>query len=85
MVTSRSIHVTGNAVISGLSMAEKYSIVYMYNIFLSHSSVDGYLGCFHVLAIEKNAVMNIAVHVSVFVSRGFLRIDAQEWDCQIKW
>ena len=28
----------------------RYSIVYMYHIFI-HSSVDGHLGCFHVLAI----------------------------------
>ena len=27
----------------------------MYHLFLIHSSVDGHLGCFHVLAIEKSA------------------------------
>ena len=32
-------------------MAEYYSIVYMYHSFLIHSSADGHLGCFHVLAI----------------------------------
>ena len=32
-------------------MAEWYSIVYMYHIFFIHSSVDGHLGCFHVLTI----------------------------------
>ena len=36
----------------------------MYYIFLIHSSVDGYLGCFRVLAIVNSAVMNIGVHVS---------------------
>ena len=30
---------------------EQYSILYMYHIFFIHSSVDGHLGCFHVLAI----------------------------------
>ena len=37
----------------------------MYHSFLIHSSVDGYLGCFHVLAIIDSAEMNIAVHVSL--------------------
>ena len=36
----------------------------MYHIFFIHSSVDGYLGCFHVLAIVSSATMNIGVHVS---------------------
>ena len=37
----------------------------MYHSFFIHSSVDGYLGCFYVLAIINSAAMNIGVHVSL--------------------
>ena len=36
----------------------------MYHIFLIHSSTNGPLDCFYVLAVVNNAVMNIGVHVS---------------------
>ena len=42
----------------------------MYHNFLIHSSANGHLGCFHVLAIVNRDVMNTAVHVclSILVS-----------------
>ena len=39
-------------------VTEKY-FMYMYHIFFIHSSVDGYLGCSHILAIVNSAAMNI--------------------------
>ena len=39
-------------------------MVSMYHSFLIHSSADGHLGCFHVLAMINSAVMNIVVHAS---------------------
>ena len=48
-----------------LFMAEQYSIVYIFHIFLIYSSVDRHLDCFHVLAITNSATMNTVVYASI--------------------
>ena len=48
--------------------------MYIYNNFFIHSSVDGHLGCFHVLAIVNSGTVNNGIHVyfSVLVSSGYM-------------
>ena len=46
----------------------------MYHNFFIHSSVDGHLGCFHVIAIVNSAAMNNGIHVSlsILISSGYV-------------
>ena len=46
----------------------------MYHNFFIHSSVDGHLGCFHVLAIVNSASVNNRIHVLFYtlVSSGYM-------------
>ena len=42
-------------------------MVYMYHGLLIHSSADGHLGCFHVLAMINRAVMKHSSFSIVFI------------------
>ena len=46
----------------------------MYHNFFIHSSVDGHLGCFHVLAVVNSGAVNngILVSFSILVSSGYM-------------
>ena len=46
----------------------------MYHNFFTHSSVNGHLGCFHVLATVNSAAMNNGIHASfsILVSAGYV-------------
>ena len=46
----------------------------MFHNFFIHSSVDGHLGCIHVLAIVNSAAMNNGMHMSfsILVSSGYM-------------
>jgi hypothetical protein len=59
MISSRSIHLPKNFISSLFLIAE------MYNLFCIHSSVEGHLGSFPLLAIINKAAMKIVEHVSL--------------------
>ena len=54
--------------------------VYIYHVVLIHSSVDGPLSCFNILAIVRNAVMNIVLHDSFIPDFQIIGLYSQQWD-----
>ena len=67
MIISSCNHVSAKGIISLFFMTEYYSIIYMHHFF-NHSSVHGYLGCFHVLAIINSLAVNTGVCVSFWIT-----------------
>ena len=51
--------------------------------FLIHSSADGHLGCFHVLATVQCCDEHWGTRVSF--RSGFLGVYALQWDCWVVW
>ena len=58
---------------------EKYSIVYMYHIFI-RSSVNGHLGSIHVLTVVNSAAVNTGVCISFQIM--FFPGHMPRWDCR---
>ena len=53
--------------LAAAAAAVVFYYTYTYRIFFIHSSVSGYLGCLHIMAIINSAAINIGVHVSFWI------------------
>lgn len=54
----------------------------MYHILFVCSSIDAYLGCFHMLALGNNGAVNVGVQISLQdPDLQSFWIDTQKWEC----
>ena len=73
-IISRSIYIVANGIISFFLWPSNIPLC-IYKVCFIHSSVDGHLGCFHVLVTVNSAVISIGVRLSfwirVFIFSGY--------------
>ena len=67
MIISRSVCVATNGIVSFFLWLSNIPLCIYNHIFFIHSSVDGHLDCFQVLANVNAAAVNIGVHVSFWI------------------
>ena len=59
-----SVFILGLSMLSQMSRFHSFSWLVIFYIFFIHLSINGHLGCFHILAIVNSATVNLRVHIS---------------------